>query len=74
MLKKLNLENNSFNRLFLFGFTFIVLVVSMLTPPFQSPDEINHFNRAYGLSHFEIIPNNGIVKIDKNLDEFEKII
>lgn len=73
MLKKLNLENNSFNRLFLFGFTFIVLVVSMLTPPFQSPDEINHFNRAYGLSHFEIIPNNGIVKIDKNLDEFEKL-
>ena len=73
MFKDLNLNNNSFNRLFLFGFTLIVLVVSILTPPFQSPDEINHFNRAYGLSHFKIIPNNGIVKIDKNLDEFEKL-
>ena len=43
MFKDLNLNNNSFNRLFLFDFTLIVLVVSILTPPFQSPDEINHF-------------------------------
>jgi uncharacterized membrane protein len=35
---------------FLFSVFVMVQVISWLTPPFQSPDEFNHFKRAYLLS------------------------
>lgn len=44
MIKKFNLENNSFNRLFMFGFTIVVLVVSILTPPFNRQMNLNILN------------------------------
>lgn len=74
MIKKFNLENNSFNRLFMFGFTIVVLVVSILTPPFQSPDEFKHFERAYTLSNGEFfLDKTGSGFIDDNLVKFEKL-
>ncbi|WP_404811285.1 DUF2142 domain-containing protein [Actinobacillus pleuropneumoniae] len=72
MFKNLNLENNSFNRLFMFGFAIIVLVVSILTPPFQSPDEFAHFERAYTISNGQFfLDDKGNGNIDKNLTNFE---
>ena len=73
MLKKLNLDNNSFNRLFLFGFTLVVLMVSVLTPPFQSPDEPVHLSRAYSIATGQILLKNGNVNIDKNLVHFKNL-
>lgn len=73
MIKIPNLENNSFNRLFLFIFTLVVLVVSMLTPPFQSPDEMAHFKRAYTLSQGQFfLDKRGDGLVDKSLIDFEK--
>lgn len=73
MIKIPNLENNSFNRLFLFIFTLVVLVVSMLTPPFQSPDEPVHLSRAYSVATGQIILKGGQVDIDKNLVQFKNL-
>ncbi|AWI50231.1 hypothetical protein DDU33_01355 [Actinobacillus porcitonsillarum] len=74
MLKKLNLENNSFNRLFLFGFTLVVLMVSILTPPFQSPDEFKHFERAYTIANGQFfLDKKGTGRVDNNLLQFESL-
>ncbi len=64
----------------LFLFT-IVLSISSLTPPFQSPDEFNHIKRAYLLSKGKILldTKNGLTggEIDQGLlsymDRFQDI-
>jgi hypothetical protein len=45
-------------RLFLPFAIVFGLVMTFLTPPFQSPDEPAHFFRAYQVSDFKILPLN----------------
>ena len=50
----------NFNKLkpelfFLFFASFFGLSILLITPPFQSPDEINHFYRAYQISEGDLI-------------------
>lgn len=43
-------------RLFLVCASFIGLLLLFLTPPFQVPDEFNHFYRAYQVSEGKLLP------------------
>lgn len=63
-----------FDKLFLLGLSIALLVLSILVPPFQSPDEISHFNRAYTISNGQILlTNNGKGLLDEKLIHFESI-
>ena len=58
--RKMKIFNLAFSRLkpdifFAIFASFFGLIILLLTPPFQIPDEINHFYRAYQISEGDLI-------------------
>ncbi|MBL6791339.1 MAG: DUF2142 domain-containing protein [Methylophilaceae bacterium] len=63
---KLNNKKSSyFIWLILF---FSTIIIASLQPPFQTPDEFNHFKRAYLLSEGEVFFNTKDLKTGGNID------
>lgn len=76
-LPKLVAENfqKSAQVAYLWGFLLIVLMISILSPPLQSPDEPAHLLRAYALSHGHIVYDVGPhgksgAEVDVNLNQY----
>jgi len=53
---KFNIEDFKPDFFFIIFASFFGLIILLLTPPFQIPDEINHFYRAYQISEGNFIP------------------
>jgi uncharacterized membrane protein len=52
---QLNIDKLKAERLFIILASFFGLIILFITPPFQTPDEINHFYRAYQISEGQFI-------------------
>ena len=48
---------------FIYTAVFFIIVINIVTPPLQAPDEFNHFYRAYQIADGQFLPN----KVDKRL-------
>ena len=48
---------------FIYTAVFFIILINLVTPPLQAPDEFNHFYRAYQIADGQFLPN----KVDKRL-------
>lgn len=68
----MNTGNRYFSLFYLLLFFISSFVILQIVPPFQSPDESNHFYRAYSFSQGEIIVKGGVSDIDASLVTFDR--
>ena len=57
MMKKI-LEDKNISKIFVISALFFGLIIMMMIPPFQVPDEAQHFEKAYVISQGKFIPEN----------------
>ena len=62
MMKKI-LEDKNISKIFVISALFFGLIIMMMIPPFQVPDEAQHFEKAYVISQGKFNPENHDGKI-----------